>query len=41
MFSSNFGHPHFIFAACYSYLKLNGKIASLDKAITVEDIGLF
>ena len=27
---------------CYLlYLKLNGKIASLNKAITLEDIGLF
>ena len=40
IFFLGFRSPSLYF--CYLlYLKLNGKIASLDKAITVENIGLF
>ena len=40
MFFLGFRSPSLYFCSLL-YLKLNGKIVSLDKAITVADIGLF
>ena len=40
MFFVGFRSPSLYFCSML-YLKLNGKIVSLDKTITVEDIGLF